>query len=128
MSIAPRRQAFVIGSVLAVTVAALALALPVGASARQAITPLLPVIVIVFGTLTGAWELVTGIIATVAHGSVDVSAAVALLLGVSAICMALAFLPPAPHMAPRLLPIIGAAIFAVAAAALQHRARVRSQL
>jgi hypothetical protein len=125
MSRTPRRHSFVIASILVVTVASVALALPAAASVRQAIGPQLPLVVVVLGTLTGVWQLVTGVVAAVRNGGIGASAAVPLSLGVSACCMALAFLPPAPHSAPRLLPVFGAAFFAIAAAALQRRGSTR---
>lgn len=123
MPIPQRRQTALIGITLVVTVAGIALTLPGGTSVRQALTPQLPMIVLTLGTVTGVWQLVTGIIAAVAHRRVDTEAAAALLLGASAICLSWAFLPPAPHVAPQLLPLIGSALFAAAAAALPHVAR-----
>jgi hypothetical protein len=93
---------------------------------RQTIGPQLPVVVIVLGTLAGVWQLVTGIVVAVGNGGASSSAAIPLSLGVSALLTALAFLPPAPHAAPRLLPVVGAALFAIVAAMLQRRARVRA--
>lgn len=127
MSSVARRQTLVVISILVITVASIALAFPAATTLRQAINPLLPIIVIVFGTLAGVWQLVTGIISAMANGGVGVVNAVALSLGVSALFMALAFLPSRLDAAPHLYAVVGAAIFAVAAAVLQRRARMRSQ-
>lgn len=127
MSSATRRQTLVISSILVVTVASIALTLPAATAVRQAIHPLLPIVVIVFGTLAGVWQLVTGIISAVVNGGMGVTNAVALSLGVSALFMALAFLPSRLDFAPHLYAVVGAAIFAVAAGVLQRRARMRSQ-
>jgi hypothetical protein len=122
----PRRQSIAIAIFFIVILASLALAVPAAASVRQTIGPQLPVVVIVLGTLAGVWQLVTGIVVAVGNGGVSSSAAIPLALGVSALLTALAFLPPAPHAAPRLLPVVGAALFAIVAAMLQRRARVRA--
>ncbi len=123
MTRTPPRRFLEIAILLAVALASVALALPAAASVRLEIGPQLPIVVVVLGTLTGAWQLVSGIVAAMRNGGVGSAAAVPLSLGVSAICMALAFLPPTPNSAPRLLPSLGAAVFAVTAAVLQRRAR-----
>lgn len=128
MSSVSRRQTLVVISILVVTVASIALAFPAATALRQAINPLLPIIVIVFGTLAGAWQLVTGIIGAIANGGVRASDAVPLSLGVSALFMALACLPSGRDAVPHLYAVVGAAIFAVAAAVLQRRSGVRSEL
>jgi hypothetical protein len=53
------------------------------------------------------------------------AAALPMVLGISALLVALSFLPGQAGMTPRLLPLIGASSFAVGAAALQRRARGR---
>jgi|SRR5665213_2548526 len=128
MSSARGRQTFVIGTTLAIVMASIALALPAGASMRHAISPQLPLIVLVSGTLIGAWQLVTGIIGAIANGGVRASDAVPLSLGVSALFMALACLPSDRDAVPHLYAVVGAAIFAVAAAVLQRRSGVRPEL
>jgi peptidoglycan/LPS O-acetylase OafA/YrhL len=121
------RRSIAIVILLIVTAASLALATPWAAPVRHSIGPHLPTYVIVLATISGVWHLVSGIASAVAQHGARSSAVVTLLLSGSAICMALAFLPSASQRVPQLLPLIGAALLAVAAAALQRRARVRSE-
>lgn len=127
MSIASRRHTELIGITLVVTVAVLALALPAAAAVRQAVMQRLPLVVLVLGAIAGVWQLVAGIVSAVAHGRIGEKSSVSLLLGASAISMALAFLPASVHAAPRLLPLTGSALFAGLAALASYRQRARSQ-
>lgn len=112
---------------LIVVVACLAFATPWAAGLRQAVRPQLPILVVVLSTLAGVWQLGAGLVEGFAARGRWGSAAVPIALGLSALCAALSFLPGPPGTVPRLIPILAAAFFALAAALLQRRARERSE-
>lgn len=124
------RRASLGAMVMLTVVACIALATPWAEPFRRAIRPGLPMFVVVLATVSAVGQLVVG---TVQLVSKPVSkserwraAALPLSLGASALCMALAFLPHPERSSLHLFPLFGAALFAVAAAALQRRARERS--
>ncbi|MEO8881693.1 MAG: hypothetical protein ABI446_14975 [Gemmatimonadaceae bacterium] len=111
-------------------VACMALATPWAQPFRRAIRPGLPLFVIVLAAVSAVGQLVVGAVQLVSK-PVSASerwraAALPLSLGASALCMVLAFLPHPQRSLLHLFPLLGAALFAVAAAALQRRARARS--
>lgn len=116
--------------VMLTVVACVALASPWAEPFRRAIRPGLPMFVVILATVSAVGQLVAG---TVQLVSKPVSrserwraAALPLSLGASALCMVLAFLPHPERSSLHFVPLTGAALFAVAAAALQRRARERS--
>ena len=128
MSHSPPRQSLAVWILLLVVFASLAFATPWAAHFRQSVGPQLPLFVVILATLTGVGQLVVGAVAGLGkHGGWN-AAVLPIMLGLSASCMALSFLPGAPGTVPRLLPIIGAAFFALIAAVLQRRARERLEL
>ena len=126
-SSAPRRTLLLAALAVLVLVAlsALALAGPWAAPFRRAIRPRLPAFVVILAGISAVGHLVSALIAGFSARGAWRAAALPLSLGVSALCMALAFLPGAQGGGPRLLPIVGAALFALVAAVSQRRARAR---
>ncbi|MDQ2766201.1 MAG: hypothetical protein M3Y30_03495 [Gemmatimonadota bacterium] len=113
---------------LIVIVASVAFATPWASGLRQALRPQLPIFVVVISTLTGVWQLGSGLVAGLAGGRRRRDAGVSIALGLSALCAALSFLPGPHGTVPRLIPILFAAAFAGAAAVLQRRAQEHSEL
>jgi len=119
------RRTLLVAMLALVALSALALAAPWAEPFRRAIRPQLPSFVVILASISAVVQFVVGIVEGVSKGGAWRSAVLPLSLGVSALCMALAFLPAAPGATPRLVPIVGAALFALTAAALQRRARAR---
>jgi len=111
---------------LITALASVAFAAPWAAHVRQSIRPQLPLFVVVLAALTGVAQLVTGVVEGLGKRGGWNAAALPTTLGISAMFMALSFLPGTPGTVPRLIPILGAVLFAVAAAVLQRRMRERS--
>ncbi|MBK5188435.1 MAG: hypothetical protein JJD97_09320 [Gemmatimonadaceae bacterium] len=128
MSRLPERRAFGVWLTLAIVVASVAMATPWAAPLRQSMRPQLPVLVVILATLSGVGQLAIGAVEGVGKRGGWNAAALPTALGISALLMALSFLPGAPGTVPRLLPIVGAACFAIGAAVLQRRARKRPEL
>lgn len=116
--------------VMLTVVACVALATPWAEPFRRAIRPGLPMFVVVLATVSAIGQLVAGAVhlvsKSVSRSERRRAAALPLSLGASALCMVLAFLPHPERSALHFVPFTGAALFAVAAAALQRRARERS--
>ena len=110
---------------IGVVLASLAVATPWATPLRRSITPSLPRFVVITATLVGMAQLVQGIVVGFGRRGGWSAAALPMALGISALFLALSFLPGATEVTPRLLPLIGAMSFAVGAAALQRRARER---
>ena len=127
MSHPPARRPVGVWLLLIVVVASLAIATPWAASLRHSMRPQLPQFVVVVATLVGVIQLVMGAVQGFGRRGGWHAAALPMVLGASALLMALAFLPGEPGTVPRLLPIVGAASFALIAAVLQRRARERSE-
>ncbi len=116
--------------VMLTVVACTALATTWAEPFRRAIRPGLPLFVVVLATVSAVGQLVVGTVQLVSK-PISTSerwraAALPLSLGASALSMVLAFLPYPERSVMHLFPLLGAALFAVAAAALQRRARERS--
>jgi hypothetical protein len=124
----PERRSLLVALMLITALASVAFAAPWAAHVRQSIRPQLPLFVVVLATITGVAQLVMGVVEGLGKRGGWSAAALPIVLGISAMCMALSFLPSAPGTVPRLLPILGAAFFAVTAAVLQRRTRERSGL
>jgi hypothetical protein len=124
----PERHSLLVPLMLIIALASLAFATPWAANVRQLIRPQLPLFVVALATITGVGQLVTSVVEGLGKRGGWSAAALPLALGISAVCMALSFLPGVPGTVPRLLPILGAAFFAVTAAVLQRRMRERSEL
>lgn len=127
MSRPPERRSLLVALMLITAFASVAFAAPWAANVRQSIRPQLPLFVVVLAAITGVGQLVLGVVEGLGKRGGWSAAALPMALGISAMCMALSFLPGAPGTVPRLVPILGAALFAVAAAALQRRTRERSE-
>jgi hypothetical protein len=127
MTRSPERRSLFVALMLITALASVAVASPWAAHVRQSIRPQLPLFVVVLAALTGVAQLVTGVVEGLGSRGGWSAAALPIALGISAMCMALSFLPGAPGTVPRLFPILGAASFAVAAAVLQRRTRERSE-
>ena len=110
---------------IGVVLVSLAVATPWATPLRQSITPSLPRFVVITATLVGMAQLVHGLVVGFGRRGGWSADALPMALGISALLMALSFLPGEAGVTPRLLPLIGAAAFAVGAAALQRRARER---
>ncbi|HLB08807.1 MAG TPA: hypothetical protein VK617_04710 [Gemmatimonadaceae bacterium] len=110
---------------IGVVLVSLAVATPWATPLRQSITPSLPRFVVITATLVGMAQLVHGLVVGFGRRGGWSAAALPMALGISALLMALSFLPGEAGVTPRLLPLIGAAAFAVGAAAMQRRARER---
>lgn len=128
MKTSASRRSLLIAVMTLIAVSALALATPWAEPFRRAIRPRLPLYVVVLASFSAIAQLVMGVVQALSRRGAWRTAALPLSLGSSALCMALAFLPNAPARLPRLFPIVGAALFAITAAALQRRARERSEL
>ena len=103
-------------------------ATPWAAPFRRELRPELPIIVILLAAISAVAQLVIGTVQLFSRSAWRRAAALPFSLGASALCMALAFLSRTRYDPPRLVPLIGAAVFAVTAAALHRRARERSEL
>lgn len=125
MKSSAHRRSLLVAMLALIALSALALAVPWAAPLRRAIRPQLPSFVVILASVSAVVQLVVGLVEGLSKGGVWRSAALPLSLGVSALCTALAFLPGALGATPRLVPIVGAALFALTAAALQGRARAR---
>jgi hypothetical protein len=125
MSSSQERRALASWILTGVVLVSLALATPWATPLRRVITPSVPRFVVIAATLVGMAQLVRGIVAGFGRRGGWSAAALPMALGISALLMALSFLPAAAGATPRLLPLIGAMSFAVGAAALQRRARER---
>lgn len=119
------RRTLLIAVLALIALSALALAAPWAAPFRRAIRPQLTAVVVTLAGVSAVGHLVSALMAGLSKRGAWRSAALPLSLGVSALCMALAFLPGAPDGGPRLLPIVGAALSALVAAVLQRRGRAR---
>jgi hypothetical protein len=119
------RRAFGSWPLIGIVIASLAVATPWATPLRQSIGPELPRFVVIAATLVGMAQLVNGVVVGFGRRGGWNAAALPMVLGISALLVALSFLPGQAGMTPRLLPLIGASSFAVGAAALQRRARGR---
>lgn len=128
MSRLPARRSLLVAPMLIIALASVAFAAPWAANVRQSIRPQLPLFVVVLATITGVGQLVMGVVEGLGKRGGWSAAALPIALGMSAMCMALAYVPAPPGTVPRLFPILGAALFAVTAAVLQRRTRERSEL
>lgn len=125
MTSSQERGALASWLLIGVVLVSLAVATPWATPLRQSITPSLPRFVVITATLVGMAQLVQGIVVGFGRRGGWNAAALPMALGISALLVALSFLPGEAGMTPRLLPLIGASSFAVGAAALQRRARER---
>jgi hypothetical protein len=125
MSSSLERRAFGSWLLIGIVIASLAVATPWATPLRQSIGPELPRFVVIAATLVGMAQLVNGVVVGFGRRGGWNAAALPMVLGISALLVALSFLPGQAGMTPRLLPLIGASSFAVGAAALQRRARGR---
>jgi hypothetical protein len=125
MTSSSERGALASWLLLGIVFASLAVATPWAAPLRQSMRPDLPPFVVIAATLVGMVQLVHGVAEGFGKRGGWNAAAIPMALGISALLVALSFLPGEAGMTPRLLPLIGASSFAVGAAALQRRARER---
>jgi hypothetical protein len=125
MSSSQQRGAVASWLLIGVVLVSLAIATPWATPLRRSIAPSLPRFVVITATLVGMAQLVQGIVLGFGRRGGWSAAALPMALGISALLMALSFLPGAAGVTPRLLPLTGAMSFAVGAAALQRRARER---
>lgn len=124
----PDRRWVALWLLLFVVLASFVLATPWGEPARRTMRPWLPRVVVIVATISGIGQLVTSLVAGVVRRGGWRAAQLPLLLGISALFMALAFFPTPPATVPRTPAIVGAALCALAAAVLQRRARKRAEL
>ena len=125
MSSSQERRVLAGWILIGVVLVSLALATPWATPLRRSITPSVPRFVVITATLVGMAQLVQGIVAGFGRRGGRSAAALPIALGISALLMALSFLPGEAGATPRLLPLIGASSFAVGAAVLQRRTRER---
>jgi hypothetical protein len=122
------RRVLLIAMLSGIAVAVIAFATPWAEPFRRAIRPQLPTYVVVLAVLSLAAQLVAALVQGLANRGSWRSITISLSLAASALFMALAFLPGGAEHVPRLIPLLGAALFAVTAAALQRRARARPEI
>ena len=126
MSRPPERRARAGWLFVAVAILSVAYATPWAATFRRELRPTLPIIVVVLGTLTGVWYLVTAFSVGVAAGEGLRAAAAPLALGLSSLCMAFIFLPIGHERALHDIALAGAIVLALVGLALVRRAPNRS--
>ncbi len=125
MTSSQERRALASWLLIGVILVSLALATSWATPLRRLILPSVPRFVVIAATLVGMAQLVQGIVVGFGRRGGWSAAALPMALGISALLMALSFLPGDAGATPRLLPLIGAMLFAVGAGALQHRASER---
>jgi 4-amino-4-deoxy-L-arabinose transferase-like glycosyltransferase len=112
-----------------VAVLSVAYATPWAAPLRESARPMLPVAVVILGTVAGVWCLVTALLEGVSRKGGWNSAAVPLAFGMSSLCLALVHAPMGQvNGPPHDVPLVGAVLFAVIGLALMARASGRSEL
>jgi len=109
--------------VIAVSVALLT---PWGIAHRQWLPPKLTLVVIVFGTLSGATFLVQGVVELFAGRGGWNAGVLPFCYGIGCLLLALTFLASAGHPAAQNYTLAGATLFMIVAAVLQRRARSTS--
>jgi peptidoglycan/LPS O-acetylase OafA/YrhL len=109
-----------------VIVVSLALLTPWGIAHRQTLQPKFALVVIVFGTLSGAAFLVNGVITLFSRRGGWREAALPFCFAISCLLLAVTFLWDVTSPAAQHITLAGAALFMLSAAVLQHRARERS--
>ena len=105
-----------------------ALATPFAAGLRAHFWPTLPILIVVLCTLSGAAQVVHGLVTLLSARNGWSRSAFSLLSGASGLLLAFTFLPAASGSGPRTSTLWGSAVCAILAAALQHRRPVRSSL
>ena len=125
MKSSAQRRTLLVAMLALIALASLALATSWAEPFWRVIRPQLPSFVVILASVSVIVQLLVALVEGLSKRGAWRSAALPLSLGVSALCMALAFLPGAPGATPRLVPIAGAALFALTAAALQRRTRAR---
>lgn len=129
MPLTPWRRSVLEHVVLfAIVVICGALATPWTAGLRAHFWPQLPILIVVLCTLSGAAQVVHGLVTLLSARNGWSRSAFSLLFGTSGLLLALTFLPAASGSAPRTTTLWGSAVCAILAAALQYREHVRSSL
>lgn len=123
----PRGSVLVNVLMIVIIFMSVGLATPWAAGLRAHFWPTLPILIVVLGTLSGAAAVVHGLVTLLSARNGWSRSALSLLFGASGLLLALTFLPAASGSMPRTSALWGAAVCAVLAAALQHRAYVRSR-
>jgi hypothetical protein len=103
-----------------------ALATPWAAGLRAHFWPQLPILIVVLCTLSGAAQVVHGLVTLQSARNGWSQSAFSLLSGASGLFLALTFLPAASGLAPRASTLWASALCAILAAALQRREHLRS--
>lgn len=127
MSTLLRRRGFSGWLVLGIVVASLVFAMPWARPFGRSIAPELTRYAVIVATIVGLVHLVNAAVEGFGRRGGWNAAALPIVLGTSALLSAQAFLPAREESVPRLLPLIGAALFAIAAAVLQRRLREREE-
>ena len=108
-----------------VIVVSLALLTPWGIGQRHSLEPRLALVAIVFGTLSGAAFLVTGVMRLLATRNGSAASAAAFCIAISSFLLVATFLWVGSSPTAQSYTLSGAALFMITAAALQVRARDR---
>ncbi|MEP7086943.1 MAG: hypothetical protein ABI884_06375 [Gemmatimonadota bacterium] len=110
-----------------VAILSVAYATPWAAPLRESARPLLPVVVVILGTISGVWYLVTALLEGVSRKGGWNAAALSLAFGLSSLCMALIHVPLGQVGGPpHDVPLVGAVVFALIGVAQLARAPERS--
>jgi peptidoglycan/LPS O-acetylase OafA/YrhL len=109
-----------------VIVVSLALLTPWGIAHRQSLQPKFALVAIVFGTLSSAAFLVNGVITVFSRSGGWRAAVLPFCFAISCLLLTITFLWAGANPAAQNITLAGAALFMIAAAVLQHRARERS--
>jgi hypothetical protein len=121
------RRALAVWLLLVITFASVAYATPWAAPFRHQVSPTLPIIGVILGTLAGALNLVTAVVAGFSRRGGWNAAASPAAFGVGGLCLALSLLPAQHEAAPHAIPLVACVLFTVAGVVLQQRARERSE-
>jgi hypothetical protein len=120
------RRALAAWLLLVIAIASVAYATPWAAPFRKSVSPTLPIIGVILGTLAGVMNLVMAILAGFSRREGWSAAASPAAFGIGGLCLAIALLPSPHDTAPHTIPLVGCVLFTIAGVVLQQRARERS--
>ena len=112
---------------LMIVIGSVAYATPWAAAFRRDVSPSLPIIGVILGTLAGAANLVTAAVAGFSRRGGRDEAGSPAAFGIAGLCLALSLLPARHDAPPHTIPLIATVLFTLAGVVLQRRARERSE-
>ena len=121
------RRALAAWLLLVLAIGSVAYATPWAAPFRSSVSPTLPIVGVILGTLAGVMNLVMAVLAGFSRRAGWGAAASPAAFGVGGLCLAISLLPSRHDTAPHTIPLVGCVLFSIAGVVLQQRAREHSE-